>query len=63
MLKNIVPVTEKDFLNNIKTIKDVTNLKEYKDRLKFDYAKKHTIKRKKVNKWKESLLINNEGLT
>lgn len=63
MLKNIVPVTEKDFLNNIKTIKDVTNLKEYKDSLKFDYAKKHSNQRKKVNKWKESLLINNEGLT
>ncbi|ACP41714.1 hypothetical protein [Lactococcus phage P087] len=63
MLKNIVPVTEKDFLNNIKTIKDVTNLKEYKEQLKFDYAKKHTNQRKKVNKWKESLLINNEGLT
>ena len=63
MLKNIVPVTEKDFLNNIKTIKDVTNLKEYKDRLKFDYAKKHTNQRKKVNKWKESMLINNEALS
>lgn len=63
MLKNIVPVTEKDFLNNIKTIKDVTNLKEYKEQLKFDYAKKHNNQRKKVNKWKESLLINNEGLT
>ncbi|QGF21101.1 hypothetical protein H1N72_gp38 [Lactococcus phage P596] len=63
MLKNIVPVTEKDFLNNIKTIKDVTNLKEYKEQLKFDYAKKHSNQRKKVNKWKESLLINNEGLT
>lgn len=63
MLKNIVPVTEKDFLNNIKTIKDVTNLKEYKEQVKLDYAKKHSNQRKKVNKWKESLLINNEGLT
>lgn len=63
MLKNIVPVTESDFLNNIKTIKDVTNLKEYKEQLKFDYAKKHSNQRKKVNKWKESFLINSEGLT
>ncbi|ARM65640.1 hypothetical protein LW4_039 [Lactococcus phage LW4] len=63
MLKNIVPVTEKDFVNNVKTIKDITNTKEYKERLKFDYAKKHTNKRKKVNKWNESLLINSEGLT
>lgn len=63
MLKNIVPVTEKDFLNNIKTIKDVTNIKEYKDRLKYEYAKKHIIKRKKVNKWKESVMINTDVLT
>lgn len=62
MLKNIVPVTEKDFINNVKTIKDRTNVKEYKDTLKFEYAKKHTNKRKKVNKWNESLLINSEGL-
>ena len=62
MLKNIVPVTEKDFINNVKTIKDITNLKEYKDRLKYDYAKKHTVKRKKVNRWKESLSLNNEVL-
>lgn len=62
MLKNIVPVTESDFINNIKTIKDKTNTKEYKDTLKFEYAKKHTNKRKKVNKWNESLLINSEGL-
>lgn len=63
MLKNIVPVTESDFVNNVKTIKDRTNIKEYKDTLKFEYAKKHTNKRKKVNKWNESLLINSEGLT
>lgn len=63
MLKNIVPVTESDFINNIKTIKDKSNVKEYKDTLKFEYAKKHTNKRKKVNKWKESLLINSEGVT
>ncbi|BBI90351.1 hypothetical protein H1N69_gp39 [Lactococcus phage phiQ1] len=62
MLKNIVPVTESDFVNNVKTIKDRTNVKEYKDTLKFEYAKKHTNKRKKVNKWKESLSLNNEGL-
>lgn len=62
MLKNIVPVTESDFVNNIKTIKDKSNVKEYKDTLKFEYAKKHTNKRKKTNKWKESLLINSEGL-
>lgn len=62
MLKNIVPVTEKDFVNNVKTIRDRTNVKEYKEQLKFDYAKKHSVKRKKINKWKESFLINNEGL-
>lgn len=60
MLKNIVPVTEKDFINNVKTIKDITNTQEYKERLKYEYAKKHSKKRKKTNKWKESLLINNE---
>lgn len=62
MLKNIVPVTEKDFVNNVKTIKDRTNVKEYKDTLKFEYAKKHTNKRKKVNKWKEALSLNTEVL-
>lgn len=60
MLKNIVPVTESDFVNNVKTIKDRTNVKEYKDTLKFEYAKKHTNKRKKANKWKESLSLNTE---
>ncbi len=40
MLKNIVPVTESDFINNVRTIKDKTNTKEYNDRLKFEYAKK-----------------------
>lgn len=63
MLKNIVPVTEKDFVNNVKTIKDITNTQEYKERLKYEYAKKHTNKRKKTNKWKESMLINNEVLS
>ena len=60
MLKNIVPVTESDFVNNVKTIKDRTNVKEYKDTLKFEYAKKHSNQRKKVNKWKESLSLNTE---
>ena len=63
MLKNIVPVTEKDFINNVKTIKDRTNIKEYKEQLKFEYAKKHTNKRKKINKWNESLLFNSEGMS
>ena len=62
MLKNIVPVTESDFINNVKTIKDRTNVKEYKDNLKYDYAKKHSNQRKKVNKWKESLSLNTEGM-
>lgn len=62
MLKNIVPVTESDFVNNVKTIKDRTNVKEYKDNLKYDYAKKHSNQRKKVNKWKESLSLNTEGM-
>ena len=62
MLKNIVPVTESDFINNVKTIKDKTNIKEYKDNLKYDYAKKHSNQRKKVNKWKESLSLNTEGM-
>lgn len=63
MLKNIVPVTETDFTNNVKTIKDMSNTKEYKDKLKYLHAKKHTNTRKKVNKWKESILINNEVLS
>ena len=62
MLKNIVPVTESDFVNNVKTIKDRTNVKEYKDTLKVEYAKKHSNQRKKVNKWKESLSLNTEGM-
>lgn len=53
MLKNIVKVSSSDFVT-VKTLPDLSNLKEVKDKVKYNYAKRHQQKprqRQKVDKW------------
>lgn len=60
MLKNVVTVKESDF---VKTIKDASNVREYKDEMKANYGKKHRKsqrQRNQKNNWFVSNLANLE---